>query len=79
MSSGIFIIQLVDRNNNVYNGGRMEVFYDIFNVSKIYKLTGSIYHNINDIVKVRFIVYDGSNLNTNVTLNIAHINIIIKK
>lgn len=77
IENGLIVLQLVDENDNIYNNGDMEIFYDIFTTSKIYKLTGIVNHNINDICKLRLQILQKDSPSTNVNIIISQINITI--
>jgi hypothetical protein len=75
--NGVIILQLVDGSDNVYDDGKLEMFGDIYTTSKTYKLTGVIYHDKNDIVKLRVGGYKVGDTNATINISISQINIFV--
>lgn len=76
---GVFIMQLVDNNDNVYDNGKFETFGDIYTTGRNYKLTGVIYHKKGDLSKLRISGFISGSPTTSITIQISQIDIFINK
>ena len=78
--SRMIIVQLMDENNNVYNGGEFELFKDFFPTSKEITLAGVVEHSAGDISKIGFIGFISNILNTkNLQFHVINLNIRITR